>query len=263
MTVANIVCIKWGDKYPPYFVDRLYYGVRRFMTRKFRFICFTENPAGIDPAIEVRPLPVVPFEHEIVEMMDPPRASALGLRMGAWRKVSLYQPGLFEFDGPVLGLDLDIVITGPLEDFLDYAPGKLCMRLDWGGEKLGQRHGNSSVFRFEPGRHSYIYDAFAADPWECARKARGREQEHTSYTAIAHGDFEFYPSQWVASFKEQSIPPRPYNWFRRPQIPAGARVVTFYGHIKMEYAMRGRFFRWRYANLPVPWLKDYWLQQKG
>ena len=33
---ATVVCIKWGTKFPPYYVNRLHAGVKRFMDRPFQ-----------------------------------------------------------------------------------------------------------------------------------------------------------------------------------------------------------------------------------
>ncbi|MEZ5792820.1 MAG: hypothetical protein R3D34_19195 [Nitratireductor sp.] len=63
---ATVTCIKWGNKFPAYYVNRLYAGVKRHMDRPFRFVCFTENAEGLRPEIEVFPLPVVPFEDAMV-----------------------------------------------------------------------------------------------------------------------------------------------------------------------------------------------------
>ena len=38
---VNVICLKWGTAYPPFYVNRLYAGVRRHMKRPFSFICFT------------------------------------------------------------------------------------------------------------------------------------------------------------------------------------------------------------------------------
>ncbi len=260
MTVANIVCIKWGDKYPAYYVNRLYLGVARFMSRKFRFVCFTEKPEGIIPEVEIQPLPVEPHEDVLIKLMTTGMKMSTGIRRGAWRKVSLYKPGLAGLEGPILGLDIDVVITGPLDDLFDYAPGKVCMRKDWQAEQRFRKFGNSSVFRFDPARHGYIYEEFAADPMGCALRAKGQEQRHTSWTALEHGDLEYFPRRWIASFKSDATPLPPLNLLVPPRIPVGTRVMCFHGEPKMEEALRGYRGKWYHAALPAKWLEDYWLQ---
>ena len=151
MTTTTVVCMKWGDKYPAYYVNRLFRGVERFMKRKFRFVCFTEKPDGIISEVETRPLPVEPFEDSL-------RRLAMGteMRAGALRKIGLFRPGILGSNEPALGLDIDVVITGPLDELLDYAPGKLCMRKDWLAQQRFMNFGNGSVFRFDPARHGYV-----------------------------------------------------------------------------------------------------------
>ena len=39
----NIICMKWGNKFPVEYVNRLYAMVSRNMIGDFRFVCFTEN----------------------------------------------------------------------------------------------------------------------------------------------------------------------------------------------------------------------------
>ena len=49
----NITCMKWGDKFPVDYVNRLYAMVSQNMDSKFRFVCFTENSIGIRPEVEI------------------------------------------------------------------------------------------------------------------------------------------------------------------------------------------------------------------
>src|SRR3954471_4118348 len=54
---VNVICMKWGTKYGPEYVNRLYRGVERRLARPHRFVCFTDNSGGIDPRVEIRPMP--------------------------------------------------------------------------------------------------------------------------------------------------------------------------------------------------------------
>ena len=44
--LVNVLCMKWGNKYPADYVNRLYSMVARNMQRPFRFICLTEDSVG-------------------------------------------------------------------------------------------------------------------------------------------------------------------------------------------------------------------------
>ena len=252
MNQAHVVCIKWGDKYPSYYVSRLYAGVQRFLKRPFRFICFTDNPEGIAAGVEIHPLPIEPFEQDLIRLM-----TQAG-RKGAWRKISLFRPGLVGIDGPVLGFDIDVVITGVLDDLFDFAPGKVCMRHDWLEKRRGRPGGHGSVFRFDPTLHGYLYDEFAANPQGAADRSKFSEQKYTSSTAMAHGDFAYFPPQWIASFKRDSIPFPPLNFLMEPKLPGDARVLCFHGDPGMEEAIAGYRGEWKHWTRPATWLDALW-----
>jgi hypothetical protein len=257
MAPVNVVCIKWGDKYPAYYVNRLYWGVARFLKRPFRFLCFTDEPEGIVPEVEVHPLPVEPFEAAMVRLMTEPR------RKGAWRKISLFRPGLAGMEGPILGFDIDVAITGGLDDLFDFAPGKVAMRHDWLEARRFRPGGHGSVFRYDPALHGYLYSGFAADPEGCAERSKGSEQKYTSSTAQAHGDFAYFPPEWIASFKRNSIHYPPLNLLLEPNLPKGTRVMCFHGTPKMEEALEGYRGEWFRTTRPATWLKEYWLQERA
>lgn len=252
VSVANVVCIKWGTKYSSYYVSRLYGGVARFLKRPFRFVCFTDRPEGIVDGVEIHPLPVEPFEDDLTRLMN------VEGRRGAWRKISLFRPGLAGMEGPILGFDIDVAITGPLDDLFDHAPGKVCMRHDWLEKRRGRPGGHGSVFRFDTALHAYLYEEFAADPQACAERSKFSEQKYTSSTSAAHGDFAYFPPQWIASFKRNSIPFPPLNFFAEPRLPPDARVLCFHGQPSMEEAIAGYRGEWKHWTRPAPWLADFW-----
>lgn len=57
--VVNVVCMKWGTKYPALYVNNLASMVKRNLTLPYRFVCFTDDPTGLDNDIETFPLPVI------------------------------------------------------------------------------------------------------------------------------------------------------------------------------------------------------------
>jgi hypothetical protein len=44
----NFVCIKWGDKYTPDYVNNLYRMVEKNYTKPFTFTCYTDEPEGLE-----------------------------------------------------------------------------------------------------------------------------------------------------------------------------------------------------------------------
>ncbi|MBD3677380.1 MAG: glycosyl transferase [Rhodobacteraceae bacterium] len=256
MSVANVICIKWGTLFGPEYVNRLYSGARRNISRPVRFLCMTEHAEGIHPDVEILPLPVEPFHEEMNA------ALAVANRQGAMRKISLFKPDLIpDLDGPILGFDLDVVITGDLDPLYDLAPGKVAMRHDWVEKRRGRPTGHGSVFRYDPALHGYLYDTLAANPGAEVAKARGSEQRYTSSRAKERGDFAYIPEDWVVSYKHDCMDLPPLNYFRTPRLPEGARVVCFHGRPKMPEAVEGYHGSWLRWSRPCPWLKDYWIDR--
>ena len=88
--------MKWGDKFPAEYVNRLYGMVARNLNLPFRFVCFTENSDGIRDEVEIQNLP---------ELDLPPGAPERG-----WRKLTVFKKDFGGLKGKTLFLDLDVVI---------------------------------------------------------------------------------------------------------------------------------------------------------
>lgn len=82
---VNVICMKWGTKFPALYVNRLHSMVSRHLKRPHRFVCFTDDPTGLHSAIEALPLPP----------MDLPPGKERG-----WRKLSTFQSPLADLTGP-------------------------------------------------------------------------------------------------------------------------------------------------------------------
>jgi hypothetical protein len=233
MTVTTCICMKYGSRYGAEYPNRLYAGLRRQSSSDVRLICITDDATGLRPEIEVLPL---------VEESFWPAMFAEMARKGwksPYRKVSMYRPGLVkDLVGPLILLDIDIVVVGPIDDLRDYAPGKVCMRMDWAAGPGSSELGHGSVEKFEPDLHGYIYEEMARDPVAALNRFPGREQIYTSRSAEARGDFVPYPDAWIASFKRDCRPPKPLNLILPPRKPPEARVICFHGEPKMEDAWR-------------------------
>jgi len=130
----NIVCVKWGKLYSAEYVNNLYCMVKRNTTEPFRFVCFTDDTTGIHSSIETKPLVDKSLK-------------------GWWTKIAFFQSPLFDIEGDVLLIDLDMVIVDNIDCFFEHEPERFCMKWDNPG------HGHSScVMRFEANKYSHIYD---------------------------------------------------------------------------------------------------------
>ena len=254
MPVTNCICIKYGTRYGPEYPNRLYAGLRRQSTSDIRLICMTDDRCGLSPGIELLPLAEEPFFPAMFAEMD---------RRGwksPFRKVSLFRPDLIpDLEGPLLVLDVDVVIVGDVAPMATYAPGKIAMRREWHSSEKRPSLGHGSVEKIEPHLHSWLYDDVARDPVAALTSGYGSEQSYSSLNAAARGEFAAFPDEWVASFKYDCRPPRPLNLFLPPRRPPEAKVICFHGRPKMEEAVAGYRGGLLHATRPAPWLKDAWI----
>lgn len=250
----TVVCMKWGRLYGPEYVNRLYAGVRAHLAGNFRFLCFTDDGAGLGPGIEVHGLPVTGS------------ADTADTR---WRKLALFRPGLAGLSGPVLYLDLDLVVVGGLEEFFQY-PGLFCVirdadlfpdrwlrRLRPARRRFYQTVANTSVFRFEAGVHGDLLERYNREHAAIIADYRN-EQEYLSAHLHAQDAIRFWPRDWCVSFKHDCVPRGWRSFFADPVLPAQARLVVFAGRPKMSEVVSGRGGRWYRRIGPAPWLNAAW-----
>ena len=76
------------------------------------------------------------------------------------------------------------------------------------------------------------------------------------------GKLEYWPDEWVPSFKYKCCPSWLKSWFEAPSIPKGARVILFHGLPNPPEAIKGRSGKWYRHIQPSPWIKDYWINNE-
>ena len=239
--MVTVLCIKWGTAYGAHDVNVLRAMVRRHLDRPHRFVCLTEDPTGIDDAVECRPLPT---------MRLPKNPDA----KGGWRKLGVLSEAYADLPGPILFLDLDVAVTGDLGPFFDH-PGRFCIIKNW--TTPGQRIGNSSVFRFEPGAEAAVLAAFEREP-DAAIASVDNEQIYLSRHVAA---VTWWPKSWVKSYKFHCMWPGPLARLLTARLPSGARILAFHGKPKPDEAIAGTWPGKRGGVVhakPSPWLADYW-----
>jgi len=229
--------MKWGTPYGATYVNRLYAMVARHLSLPHRFVCLTDDPGGIRPEVECRPLPAI-------ELADAPAYSG-------WRKLSCLGSELDDLQGSVLFLDLDLVIVDGIDSLFTH-PGAFCIIENF--TQPGRGVGNSSVFRYQAGAHHEVFERFCADAAQIIR----RYPNSQTYLSKAVGEITFWPEAWCRSFKHDCLPLRPLRPFKRAQIPAGAKIIVFHGEPKPPDAARGVWPKRRTGLRPVPWIKEHW-----
>ena len=268
-----ILCMKWGRRYGPEYVNRLYSMCARGMEgAPFQFVCFTDDATGLVDGVEARPLP------EFAGVPD-------HLAVKPWRKLTLWKADLGnDLTGRnALVLDVDVVITGELKAFFEFEPA--CDFVVWRNPtKPNSGVGNTSVFRFKVGSHPEICERFVKDPvgvWElefrieqeliAARLGDGTAARETGLRPeVAEDAFykglnvmRYWPAGWCVSFKEDVLPRWPFRLWQEVPLPQEAKVVVFHGKPDPDEAARGEWpaVWWKkiYKTIkPVAWVGEYW-----
>ncbi len=240
MDQRHILCMKWGTKYGPEYVNRLYAMVRRRLKGDFKFVCLTDRTEGIRAEVQCFPIP----EMNIAEAK----------RDGAWKKLTTFEADLYGLRGTALFLDLDVVIVDDITPFFE-VPGEFLIIHDW--KRRHRVTGNSSVYRFTLGAHAGVLDKFRKNH-EALRREFRNEQAYLSDELHKQGKLQYWDDSWCASFKYHCIPTWPSNFWKAPIIPKGARILIFHGVMNPPDALEGRSNgNWRKAK-PATWIADHW-----
>lgn len=223
METKQFICMKWGTLYGSDYVNRLYYMIRANTTGPIRVVCLTDDTFGITPEVDCLPCP-----HMMV------RGESFG---AGWRKLTLWasSENLFGLTGTWMFFDLDVVVTGSLDDFFTHKPeAPFIVMHNW--TTPGQGIGNTSAFRFQVGAATYLHDDIMDADIRELIKQYDNEQIYISHKIHSK---EFWPDAWCVLFKVQCVPAWPLRFWMEPPIPEGARVVAFPGSPNPHEAAEG------------------------
>ncbi len=242
--MQTILCMKWGTRYGSEYVNRLWAAIQRQTQRPTRLVCLTDNSDGIDPAVQCADIPKINLPENLINL--------------PWRKLVVWKYPLADLKGDVLFLDLDLVITGSLDEMFDYQPGRFCVIENW--TQKGQNIGNTSAFRFPVGQYTHIYDRLQNDPDSVLSQYRIEQL----YISREIEEMLFWPQDWCVSFKHSLLPPWPLNFFQTPKLPPKTKIVAFTGKPDQDEAARGEWpvkhwIKKTYKHVrPTPWIEKYW-----
>lgn len=195
MTFLNVACVKVGARYGADYVNTLFDMVRRNLPAGYagRFVCFTDDATGLDPAIVVKSVP-----------------QELASR-GWWAKLYLFSEDAFPKGERVLYFDLDTCITGPLDAIAGCTSWFAILRDAYRPDGL-----QSSVMAWEAGKTTDVWDL-----WEDAGRPEVEGGDQAWIEQFGGLDLlqDLFPGQ-LRSYKVEC----------RYEIPKGTSVVFFHGH---------------------------------
>jgi hypothetical protein len=211
LAVLTICTWLWGSsKYTPIYVDRLYDGIRRNMLQPFRFLLMTERERKIDLRSGIE-------RHAIKdpELLVPP---------GCFARLRMFDPGWQQnrnIIGSVVCLDLDVIITGPLDQLFKRKEPLVVLQ---GANSTNPCPYNNSVFMFQAGMHHELWQDFS---WQAVANIKQHEFPDDQ------GWF-WHKVPKAATWRVGSF--SGIYAFRKPQWPFGdrlpidAKMVVFPGH---------------------------------
>lgn len=280
--MIQVVFVKWGTKYSAAYVNGLVEAVLKHTKSDIRFVCFTEDPNGLDPRIEARPFPDLSVPLEI-----------LTSRGGSLPKMSMFIEGELDPDMPTIYLDLDSAVMGDVKRLV--AP-----LLKKRGLYLCQRHavpywrfrwlpllfdknryylGNTAIMSFFPGDWLSIGESFLRDfpKYQAGGQELSAFQNHLFkegnekiISSAARHVSRVYPRDTAIKFTQEYM--SPFLWVARlknhlPWVKARrARqaVLTFHGEaLKPEHLAKKEVGElvshkyhktiWRYPEITRYW----------
>lgn len=245
---VNVLCLKWGTRYGADYVNKLYAGTQKHLHRAHDFYCCTDDSSGLNEGIKVIPFPENPG-------VQRPWPDILV-------KLVLCRDGFGDLHGPTLFLDLDVVILDRIDDLFDYKQGEFCIIhnwVNWRKKLMGKRPhvGNSSVFRFEAGSSQYIYDTFLKEIDRAQDKSQFTTEQ--AFLTYAAKDVNWWPEEWVQSYKWNCRPAFPANLWLVPKTKKGCKILVFHGRPDPDEAIRGyRGKKPHHHTKPAAWIADHW-----
>ena len=201
----------WGtSKYTPLYVERLHEGLRRHLMQPFRFLLVTEREREIKVSVGIERCAI--------------KDSDWTKKPGCFARLRMFDPEWQrqqKIDGSVVCLDLDVVITGPLDRLFNRDESIVVLE---GANSVNPCPFNNSVFMFKAGMHSQLWSDFSADALRHMKYFEFPDDQGWFWHKLPHAaTWKVGPESGIYSFRKR-------GWPQGDKLPMGARMVVFPGH---------------------------------
>lgn len=187
--------------------------VRKHYAHPHRFVCVTDDPVGLHPAIEA-----VPLWNDFADVPSPHG----GNNPSCYRRLRMFHPEIASvFGSRFVSLDLDTVIVKDVTPLWDRPEAFVA----WGDTNPQPgSHYNGSMILMSAGARPQVWTDF--DPEASPRLSKsagcyGSDQGWISYR-LGPGEARWTCADGVYSFRNHVAPKR--------ALPPDARIVMFHGH---------------------------------
>lgn len=187
--MITVACVEWADYYERGrdYVRKLRDAAARNLSKPHRFVCLTDDPT----------------RHPGIECQTIPRRVKDGL-VGWWTKLYLFTAD--RFPGRVLYLDLDSLVTGPLDELVEHKGIIHLAQWGWRTPSYG-----SGVMVWDAGEH--------ADAWK-------RYTPQVPFSFRGDQDWLTHLGGWEALPDGVT---RSYRYHCKEGVPDGCAVVCMHG----------------------------------
>ncbi len=239
--MLSVVCWRWApphgyrSNYPPKTVNVLKAMVDRWYPHPHRFLCVTDDTAGIDPDVEI-----VPPWNDFAGLPSPH-----GMKNpSCYRRLRMFHPEIGQVFGErFVSLDLDVVITGDMSPIWNRPEDFVA----WGDTNPQPgSHYNGSMLLLRAGSRPKVWDRF--DPEKSPREALragcwGSDQGWISY-CLGPSEKKWSRADGVYSFRNDLQPSR--------KLPSDARIVIWHG----------KHDPWSEVGQGLSWVRQHWTEEE-
>jgi hypothetical protein len=232
-SMINIVCLKWGAKYGPEYVNRLYAGIKRNTKKEFKFWCFTEDGEGLFPEVKVAPL-------LYCNQLD-----------SWWNKINLFSNNIpVPLGQQIFYVDLDTLIVDNIDDILSVRSDRLIILKDfyYGVIKSANKFG-SGLMSWQHGKFNFVWNDFIRNYKNHIKEAGTYGDQWWIEKKVKQAVFwqDLFPEQ-VVSFKVHC----------RKGLPKKSRIVCYHGRPSIPESTSETSISGKYTIAPQPWVWKFW-----
>lgn len=199
----------WGsEKYGPSDVAKLHAGIKRNLKQPHRFVCIADRPLENFDTIEI-----------------PQEDRHLLTVQGCFVRLRMFDPGWQSangFDDRLVCIDLDSVVTGPLDPLFDRSEPFVILQ---GGNAANPCPYGGALMMLRPGAHPQVWSEFSLEAADkIPRHEFADDQGWIAHKVPGAAGWKCGTQSGVYVFRKPGWPSTSVD-----RLPAGARLVTFNG----------------------------------
>jgi hypothetical protein len=236
--IDTVVTWRWTppegyrSTFPPETVNVLRRMVQRHYPKPHRFVCVTDDAAGIDPEVEI--------VRAWNDFADVPSPTGAVRNPSCYRRLRMFHPEIGRvFGDRFVSLDLDMVITGDLQPVWDRSEDIVLY-----GDTNPRTFYNGSMILMSAGVRPEVWIDF--DPVHSPQRSKLAGHHGSDQGWISHrlgaGEAKWSHKDGVYSYRNDLAP------HGASRLPADARVVIFHGAVDP----------WAPQGQRLSWVQEFW-----